>query len=680
MKLFLLLLFSACIFTASGQSIVRGPYLQKPTQESIIVMWRTSTACNSRVIFGTDSLNLNQTISSSTNVTDHQLTLSNLQPYTTYYYAVGTSTTILTANISKHHFRTHPLPGTELPINIWAIGDFGKGNAGQVATKTSYLHYMDTTKTDVWLWLGDNVYDDGKDSEYQAKVFSVNGFSDVFSWIPFYPTPGNHDYNEIWSESTFLGIPYTNIPLSDHEGPYYDIVEVHQQAEAGGHPSNLEVFYSFDYGNVHFISLNSEVWDLGQTLNGVNQMKAWLIQDLQQNQQLFTIAYFHQPPYSKGSHDSDGITELVMKTMREEIIPVLEDYDVDMVICGHSHVYERSKLINGHYGNSSSFNPPSMLIDGSSGDLYSGTPYLKDSTVNTSDGTVYVVCGNSGSSESTPTLNHPIMFYAEGNSYGSFIMNVYKNKLEAVYLRSDTTIRDKFTILKKNLALLPMGQIHVCPGDSVTLQIQHTGGSDSLLYAWSIGNSTTASNQILPSTSGTYSVQVSDLLTGQILTQSFQIVMQSPPVLSVQLQNDTLFAVPPADAYQWYMNGNPISGETQSYFVPSSNGVYHCVGTFNGCLSQSADFIFTASGIFELDDSEVLVFPNPNSGSFEISLREIKWDNYSLIDQQGKIISTGKIRRKRTTISMESEPAGTYYLILSGEGKSVSRIIQKVNG
>ena len=47
-------------------------------------------------------------------------------------------------------------------------------------------------------------------------------------------------------------------------------------------------------------------------------MKQWIEQDLQQNTRTFTIAYFHQPPYSKGSHDSDDAFELVMKARSPE--------------------------------------------------------------------------------------------------------------------------------------------------------------------------------------------------------------------------------------------------------------------------------------------------------------------------------------------------------------------------
>jgi UDP-2,3-diacylglucosamine pyrophosphatase LpxH len=107
------------------------------------------------------------------------------------------------------------------------------------------------------------------------------------------------------------------------------------------------------------------------------------------------IAYWHHPPYTMGSHNSDKEEELVH--IRENFIRILERYGVDLIICGHSHDYERSKLMKGHYGPEPSFNP-SFLLSNSSG-LYDGTPnscpYLKDSAEGYA-GTVYIVSGSAG--------------------------------------------------------------------------------------------------------------------------------------------------------------------------------------------------------------------------------------------------------------------------------------------
>jgi hypothetical protein len=140
---------------------------------------------------------------------------------------------------------------------------------------------------DVWLWLGDNAYDTGTDSEYTEKVFNV--FDSLFDSQIFWPTPGNHDYGSV-NQNGFL----PRIPV-----PYYSIVEVPTNGEAGGIASGGEMYYSFDYGNIHFVSLNSE---LGPWIQGVNTpLTQWLEADLQAANQPWKIVYFHQPPHSKGS-------------------------------------------------------------------------------------------------------------------------------------------------------------------------------------------------------------------------------------------------------------------------------------------------------------------------------------------------------------------------------------------
>ena len=105
-------------------------------------------------------------------------------------------------------------------------------------------------------WVGDNDYDDGTDAEYQAKVFdSVYGYDSIFNFLPFMPSPGNLDYNSI--------SPVTNPqPPLEHSGPYFDMVDVPRNGESGGVASGNELYYSYDYGNAHFLSLNSEIGSL----------------------------------------------------------------------------------------------------------------------------------------------------------------------------------------------------------------------------------------------------------------------------------------------------------------------------------------------------------------------------------------------------------------------------------
>jgi len=651
------------LFSLNAQTVIRGPYMQSPTENSIVIKWRTSIATNSKVQYGISLSDLNQVATSSNSTIEHTISLTNLNPSTTYYYAVGNSTSIFTSPSDSFRFKTNPIPGVAVPTRVWAIGDFGKGNAEQVAVKNSYLNFSDTIPTDVWIWLGDNIYNDGKDEEYQQKLFQLDGFSDVFNSIPFWPSPGNHDYNEVWQESAFLGIPYSNIDFEDHRGPYFDMVHVPTQAEAGGFPSQYELFYSFDYGDVHFLSLNSEVYDFTQTFSGINQMKQWIEQDLIQNNKTFTIAYFHQPPYSKGSHDSDDPQELVMKAMRERVIPLLESYDIDLVICGHSHVFERSKMIHGHYGNSFSFDPTTMLKDSTNGNYSQGNAYRKDGLKTTPDGTIYVVCGNSGSKEAAPSLNYPIMEFVDGGNQacGSFVMDIYKNRLDAKYLHMDGTVRDEFTILKSNLDV-QVPDIFICEGEDVTVHPIVFGGSDSLFYQWTLNNQVSTSIVVGTQNYGTHSLTVSDSVTGQIITQTFTVAQGN--ALLVQQSNDTLYAVGSTN-FQWYLNGDLIVGANQNYFVPTISGQYNVSTYFGTCQSNQLS-VNVGLNTIENTLNEISVYPNPTSDELNLIVSE-KYigKNFLVFSTNGTLVKSGKIETLKTQFSLAGLAKGTYTIEIS---------------
>lgn len=656
-------IFLSFLFVVNAQYLTRGPYLQSPTENSIVLKWRTDVNTNSKVLYGTDTANLNVSVVLNNSTKEHVVKLMNLSPSTRYYYSIGNNLTSFTAPSSRYQFKTNPTPGNEVQTRVWAIGDFGKGNTEQVAVKNSYMQYDDSLSTDVWIWLGDNVYNDGTDQEYQAKLFELNGFSDIFSWLPFWPSPGNHDYNTVWAESSFLGIPYSNIPLEDHQGPYYDLVHVPTQAEAGGYPSQLELFYSFDYGDVHFLSLISEVYDFTQTFDGINQMKQWIEQDLSQNSRTFTIAYFHQPPYSKGSHDSDDAFELVMKTMREQVIPLLESYDVDLVICGHSHVFERSKLVHGHYGNSASYDASTMLKDGSNGNFSQGNAYRKDGLNSTPDGTVYVVCGNSGSKEDSPALNYPIMQFVDGGleACGSFILDIYKNRLDGKYLHMNGAVMDEFTILKSNLTV-DMEDVIVCNGETVTLSPSISGGSDQLHYVWSVNNSTTSQVQVSDQTLGNFTLTVTDSLTGQVETIPFTVSLSGS--LVIENWNDTLISSGSNTGYQWYLNGEPLPGANTSIYIPQESGMY-TVSTENGtCESHPYSYNVDLS-VQLLSSTSVLLYPNPVAEELYLIVPiELLNEEFKIVDATGKTIKQGKINDEESILNMSDLRTGTYILTL----------------
>jgi 3',5'-cyclic AMP phosphodiesterase CpdA len=405
--------------------LLRGPYLQSGTPSEITVRWRTDAPTESRVRFGLNPDSLNGEVVDGSPTAEHAVRLTGLTPDTRYYYAIVSGNTDL-ARGPGYSFTT--APALAKPTRIWAVGDSGVasvGYIGSVLTRDAYSAYAGARPTDVWLMLGDNAYGIGSDAEYQVAVFDV--YRQMLRQTVLWPTIGNHD-------ARFVG-----------EFPYLDIFSLPRNGEAGGVPSGVENYYSFDYGNIHFVCLDSEVSD--RSPGGA--MLTWLEADLSANSKDWLIAFWHTPPYSKGSHNSDNPFDSGGRLidMREYVVPILEQYGVDLVLCGHSHSYERSYLIDGHYDYSWTFEAGMMKNSGSGRPDETG-PYLKpDRGPAPHQGAVYVVAGSSGWVTPDYGLDHPAMFISL-RELGSVVIDIDGQRLDARFLRETGAIDDYFTIIK----------------------------------------------------------------------------------------------------------------------------------------------------------------------------------------------------------------------------------------
>ncbi|HET9886167.1 MAG TPA: metallophosphoesterase [bacterium] len=405
-------------------SITRGPYLQMGQPDGITVRWRTNSNTNSRVQYGTTPQNLNHHVDNSNQTTEHEIALTGLSSNTLYYYSVGSSSEVL-ASGADYYFRTSPPAGTASPTRIWILGDSGETGQGAIDVRDAYYDYPGSADTDFWIMLGDNAYDTGNDSEYQSVLF--NRYNTFLRHCPLWSTRGNH-------EDLFSGA----------NNDYYDFFNMPTGGQIGGVPSGSEAYYSFEYGNIHFICLDSE----GSNRSTSGPMLTWLELDLDANTRPWIIAFWHHPPYSKGSHDSDdgGDSDGRLRDMRQNALPILEQGGVDLVLSGHSHSYERSMLIDGHYGTSNTFNS-SMIEDGGDGDPSGDGAYEKPNSVNAAhQGAVYTVAGSSSEIDGGD-LDHPVMVTSL-NVMGSMVIDVSGPLLNAVFLDKNGVIRDHFQISK----------------------------------------------------------------------------------------------------------------------------------------------------------------------------------------------------------------------------------------
>ena len=438
-----LLILPLCSALHAATTIVRGPYLQMATPTSMVIRWRTDSTEASVVTYGLERTQMTSTARSEGISAEHIVHLTGLKPNTKYYYAVGaiplappsaekkTQAEDAPGRASINTFTTPPPVGPAKPTRVWVLGDPGTKNAVQMAVRDVYTKYTGSRPTDLWLLLGDNAYPDGTDADYQKAIFEM--YPQLLRTSPVWPALGNH-----------AGKSANSITQS---GVYYDIFTLPTRAQAGGVLSGTESYYSFDYANIHFICLDSH--DSDRSPEGA--MMQWLKADLAATQRDWIIAYFHHPTYTKGTHDSDKDSDSGgrMNDMRAIFLPVLEQGGVDLVLTGHSHVYERSWLMDGHYGKSDTFDAAKHVKQKVTGRPDGDGVYRKPRSRTPNFGEINIVTGSAGHASTRPVpLNHPA-FYLSLNEAGSSVIDVDGLKLEFVFLNDKGEKRDWFTLVKE---------------------------------------------------------------------------------------------------------------------------------------------------------------------------------------------------------------------------------------
>lgn len=320
----------------------------------------------------------------------------------------------------------------------------------------------------------------------REKFFNIYK-DNLLKKYPLFPAPGNHDYNDFYQFKATAQIT--------HDIAYYQNFSMPENGEAGGVPSGTQAFYSFDIGNVHFLSLDSYGKEENETrmYDTTGTQVQWIKKDLEafrNTKRGWVIAYWHHPPYTMGSHNSDKEHDLVK--IRENFIRILERYGVDLIICGHSHLYERSRLMNNHFGMEATFNAAEHNLSNSSA-LYDGSsnscPYIKDTGTNR--GTMYVVSGSAGAlGRQQETYPHDAMYYSYNELGGASMIEVNENRFELKWISADGQIRDHFVMMKdvnKN------NIIRIKKGETVELKASFIG-----TYKWSNSKETGRTIKVKP--------------------------------------------------------------------------------------------------------------------------------------------------------------------------------------
>ncbi len=240
----------------------------------------------------------------------HTATLTGLKPGTRYLYRVGGGS----GWSEPRSFTTAAEKTSGFKFLVFGDTQSDRYDAWRAVLRQAFAANPDAAFLTV---VGDLV-EAGQDYDQWDAWF--NAAHEVLGVIPVMPLTGNHEnYTPLWGERSppTLFIAQFRLP--------------------GNGPAGLKgQVYSFDYGEVHFVMLDSQAREEARFVpDMLERQKAWLEKDLAATDKKWKVVFFHKPPYhSKAVRGNDDV--------RTAFVPVLDRYHADVVFNGHEHVYART--------------------------------------------------------------------------------------------------------------------------------------------------------------------------------------------------------------------------------------------------------------------------------------------------------------------------------------------------
>ncbi|MBQ7957115.1 MAG: metallophosphoesterase family protein [Clostridia bacterium] len=243
----------------------------------------------------------------------HKVKLTALKPGTEYLYRVGDDVADEWSEI-----RSFTTDNGDENFKFIAITDVQAGNEDNFRKASNVMKtaYETMPDADFFAHMGDYV----NDCTQEEWDWYFNNFNFVHSSLVHVPAAGNHDgnitnkINHYWFDSMFN----------------MDPPEECIRAEG--------VYYAFDYGNAHIVVLNTnDMYPM--TVQQTN----WIKNEMNSSDAQWKIILMHRAFYSAGKNLIKPDTII----MREQLLPLFDELDIDFVMAGHDHVYMRTHQVKG---------------------------------------------------------------------------------------------------------------------------------------------------------------------------------------------------------------------------------------------------------------------------------------------------------------------------------------------
>ena len=292
--------FSVCLLVAItsshilcySQTFTKAPYLVMPGSREMIIRWESDAEIGGVVNYGLDRTNTKKRTAILREVKGdrflYEVTLERLKPGSRYFYKV-------TSGSEESEMSSFTTFSKKQPsIHFVAMGD-SRSNPDIFA---SIINTMQEDEPELIISMGDLVARGGDMPEWDNYYFDIA--SNVIDHIPLVST------------------------LGDHEGENDD-GELFRHYLRTDQPTEKQ-WFSFDYGDAHFVSLDYRI-------PNSKEMANWFVQDMSSSNARWKFVYFHRPAYNLGGHRSSW--------GRDKWPALFSEHKVDIVFAGHSHIYER---------------------------------------------------------------------------------------------------------------------------------------------------------------------------------------------------------------------------------------------------------------------------------------------------------------------------------------------------
>ena len=315
----------------------------------------------------------------------HTATLANLQSGTAYEYCVGDDKT----RTHWFTFTTETKVNSNYKVLVFPDSQCADYKVWQGLANVAWQRNKDAV---FFINMGDLVDNGEQYFQWRAWLGAISG---MVSTIPAAPIPGNHEYYTLDWKFTPAKL-YENLFSLPNNG----VEGLKNQT------------YSYDYGDVHYVVLDTQAEELAAFDADIYERQAkWLESDLKKTTKKWKIALLHRSPFNWRQSDAPNEIGRVF-------LPIFDHYGVDLVFLAHIHSYSRTVPVKN-------FAPADK-------------------------GTVYITTGRSGDKvwAGSPRKNFDKVFYNPLEQPNYLTLEVSENELYVRAVNQDGSVIDETHIKK----------------------------------------------------------------------------------------------------------------------------------------------------------------------------------------------------------------------------------------